>query len=314
MLSRRTLRIKVLQTIYGFELQDDLPIEKSRSLLNLLITNYYKAYLLSLQFIVKVCLYNNTYRDRMAEKHIKSTVSDDYPLILANNPIIQSIENNKSYQLQIEDFKQQYQIKNEDLKLLYKDLTKKDRYKSYFNDKNMDFQKHQKILIYIFNKLLLKSDLYKMHFEDQFINWYDIRELVYKSINDKIRACTAREHSFPVFYQPLGEQRKFFAESLLIKTINSKKDNLKLIEPYLKNWDIDRVTSIDIIILRLAISEFNYFEEIPVKVTLNEYIELSKLYSTPKSKEFINGILDKLMRNLKATGKIKKSGRGLLDL
>lgn len=314
MLNRRTLRIKVLQTIYGYELQQDQPVQKSKSLLNLLITNYYKAYLLSLQFVVKLCLYNITYRERMAEKLVKSKVSEDYPLTLANNPIVVSISEDFAYQAAIEEAKQQYEVNNEDLKLLYNDLNKRDRYKTYFNDNDLDFQKHQKIIIYIFNKILLKSDLFKVHFEDQFINWYDIREIVYKSINDKIRACTETVHGFSAFYQPLGNERKFFAQSLLIKTINNKKDNLKLIEPYLKNWDIDRVTAIDIIILRMAIIEFCEFGEIPPKVTINEYIELSKLYSTPKSKDFINGVLDKLMRNLKADGKIKKTGRGLLDL
>lgn len=314
MLNRRILRVKVLQTIYGYELQEDLPIQKSKLLLNQLIVNYYKAYLLSLQFIVKLCLYNNDYRERMSERHIKSKITEDYPLTLANNPIILSIADDRNFQLEVEDAKQQHQVKNEELKLLYGELSKKERYSSYFNDGNLDFEKHQKMLIYIFNKILLKSDMFKVHFEDQFINWYDIRELVYKSINDKIRACTKEDHSFSVFYQPLGNERRLFAESLLIKTINKKEQNLKVIEPYLKNWDIERVTTIDIIIIRMAIMEFCDFNEIPVKVTINEYIELSKLYSTPKSKEFINGILDKLMRNLKAEGKIKKTGRGLLDL
>ena len=314
MLNRRTLRIKVLQTIYGYELQQDQTIQKSKSLLSLLITNYYKAYLLSLQFIVKTALYNQTYRERMAEKHIKSKVSENYPITLANNPIIQAIENDKNYQTAIEDTKLQHQIKAEDLKILYGNLSKKEQYKNYFNDNELTFEKHQKILIYIFNKILLKSDLFKVHFEDQFINWYDIRELVYRSINDKIRACTTANLGFSIFYQPLGNERKFFAESLLIKTINAKKNNFNLIEPFLKNWDIERVTTIDIIILRMAIIEFCEFGEIPVKVTINEYIELSKIYSTPKSKEFINGILDKLMRNLKESGKIKKTGRGLLNL
>jgi len=314
MLNRRILRVKVLQTIYGYELQKDLPIQKSKLLLNQLILNYYKAYLLSLQFLVKLCLYNHVYKERMAERHIKSSVTEDYPLNLANNPIIQSIINDKNFELEIEEVKQQHQIKNEDLKMLYSELTKKERYKIYFNENSLNFEAHQKMLIYIFNKILLKSDLFKVQFEDQFINWYDIRELVYKSINDKIRACTKENHSFSVFYQPLGNERRFFAESLLIKTINKREQNLKLIEPYLKNWDIDRVTTIDIIIIRMAIMEFCDFNEIPVKVTINEYIELSKLYSTPKSKEFINGILDKLMRNLKTDGKIKKTGRGLLDL
>jgi len=314
MLNRRTLRVKVLQTIYGFELQSDQSIQKSKSLLQLLITNYYKAYLLCIQFIVRTCLYNEVYGQRMADKHLKSKVNDDYPLTLATNPIIQSIANDKNYHFEIENFKQQHQIKNDDLKLFYNDFTKKERYKTYFNDNELDFEKHQKILIYVFNKILLKSDLFKVHFEDQFINWYDIRELVYKTVNDKIRACTKTDHSFSVLYQTLGKERKFFTESLLIKTIHAKNDNLKLIEPYLKNWDIERVTIIDIILLRMAISEFCDFNEIPVKVTINEYIELSKMYSTPKSKEFINGILDKLMRHLKASGKIKKTGRGLLDL
>lgn len=314
MLNRRLLRVKVLQALYSTQHQGDITVQKSKSMLHIYIGNFYKSYLLCLQFLVKLSLYNEKHKERLGAKHIKSNEDVNYSLNLLNNPVVQALANDTAFQHRIETEKQQYIIKEADLKTLYNDLTTKNKYQVYISNNDLDFEQHQKMLIYIFNKLLLKSALFKSYFEDLYLNWFDDKEFVYKNINDSLRNLNQVDISFNALFSELGKESRFFAESLLIKTLRNQKDYEKIIEPFLKNWDLERVTSVDIIILKLAISEFCDFSEIPVKVTINEYIELSKLYSTPKSKDFVNGILDKLMKELKSQGKIIKSGRGLVDL
>lgn len=316
MLNRRLLRIKVLQAIYSTEHQKEITIQNSKSLLNTYVNNFYKSYLLCWQFIVRLCLYNTNYKERMEAKHIKSNEDINYSLNLANNPIIISLKNDAAFELKVETEKQQYMVKEADLKTLYNKLVEKKKYEDYINADidSLHFDEHKKILIYVFNKLLLKSALFKSYFEDNFLNWYDDREHVYRNLNDTIRNLKEEPVIFRDVFEPVNKESLLFAESLLVKTIRNDDEYKKAIEPLLKNWDLERVTAIDIMILKLAICEFCEFSEIPLKVTINEYIELSKLYSTPKSKDFVNGILDKLMKTLKAEGKIKKSGRGLVDL
>jgi len=316
MLNRRLLRIKVLQAVYSTEHQKEITIQNSKSLLNTYVDNFYKSYLLCWQFIVRLCLYNVNYKERLEAKHIKSNEDVNYSLNLANNPIIVALKSDAAFEHKIETEKQQYIVKELDLKTLYNDLVKKNKYDEYINADAGDlaFEQHKKILIYVFNKLLLKSALFKSFLEDNFLNWYDDREYVYRNINDTIRNLKNDPVAFKDVFQPVNKESLLFAESLLVKTLRNDEAYKKTIEPFLKNWDLERVTAIDIMILKLAICEFCEFSEIPIKVTINEYIELSKLYSTPKSKDFVNGILDKLMKSLKAEGKIKKAGRGLVDL
>ncbi len=316
MLNRRLLRIKVLQAVYSTEHQQEITIQYSKSLLHTYINNYYKSYLLCWQFIVRLCLYNVNYKERLEAKHIKSNEDVNYSLNLANNPIIVALKNDIAFEKKVESEKQQYIVKEDDLKTMFNDLVKKKKYEEYINaDANsLQYDQHKRILIYIFNKLLLKSSLFKSFLEDHYINWYDDREYVYKNMNDTIRNLKSDPVAFYDIYQPINKESIFFAESLLIKTLRNRTEYEQIIEPFLKNWDLERVTTVDIMILKLAICEFCEFSEIPLKVTINEYIELSKLYSTPKSKDFVNGILDKLMKTLKAEGKIKKAGRGLVDM
>jgi len=314
MLNRRLLRVKVLQTLYGAAMQEEMSIQKTKSLLNQYINNFYKSYLLCWQFIIKVCDYNKNYKERLETKHIKSVEDINYSLNLAQNTIVNQIKHDKAFQLKVELEKQQYVIRSEDLKTLYNDLVEKKKYTEYINANDLAFEHHKKILIYIFNKLLLKSALFKSYFEDLYINWYDDKEFVYKNVNDSIRNLEKQEVTFQDIFQPIYKESQLFAESLLVKTLLKQSEYELAIEPFLKNWDLDRVTILDTILLKLAMCEFCEFSEIPVKVTINEYIELSKQYSTPKSKDFINGILDKLMKVLKENGKIKKTGRGLVDL
>jgi len=149
--------------------------------------------------------------------------------------------------------------------------------------------------------------------EDQFANWEDDKSLIIGAIKKVLKALPSDNNDFIMEHYPDAETCKEYGEFLLSKTLRDDKSLLDMISPVLQNWDAERVAILDMIMLKMAICEFLYCPTIPTKVTLNEYVELAKNYSTSKSKEFINGILDRLLQELNQTGRIQKEGRGLID-
>ena len=168
---------------------------------------------------------------------------------------------------------------------------------------------------HIIKELFFTSPVADSFFEDQDSNWQENKSIVKAMVYKTLKRIYESENDnwVPVAITPDWDEDKRFFENIYRKT-NEDNDKLeKILEKYLQNWDLDRVTVVDVIILKMALTEMIHFPSIPVKVTINEYIELAKRYSTPKSKEFVNGILDKTSKDLKIEGVIKKSGRGLLD-
>jgi len=197
----------------------------------------------------------------------------------------------------------------------YKTILKPDEaYQEYINHENPEFEADKKICIYIYKNLLFKSDLFDAYMESNDINWSEDNHILKSMI---VKTFKNIEKEDPVIHPILlsnnwEEDREFFRK-LFEATINHDKEYEKLIADKSKNWDIDRIAIMDKIILKMALCEMIHFPSIPVKVSINEYIELSKNFSTPKSKKFVNGILDVVSEELKNQGIIKKSGRGLID-
>jgi N utilization substance protein B len=158
-----------------------------------------------------------------------------------------------------------------------------------------------------------KNELFNEIIEDQFANWEDDKSLIIGTIKKVLKSLPSENENFIMEHYPDDETCKEYGEFLLLKTYLEDEALLKLIEPVLQNWDADRVAVLDMIMIKMAICEFLYCNTIPAKVTLNEYVELAKSYSTSKSKEFVNGILDKLLNDLKSKNLIIKEGRGLMD-
>ena len=148
--------------------------------------------------------------------------------------------------------------------------------------------------------------------EDFYASWDEDKSLIVGALKKTLKALPAKEDFYEV-HRPTEETTVEFGETLLTQVHKTDKELLELIEPTLKNWDAERVAVIDMILLKMALCELLGFPTIPTKVTLNEFVEISKLYSTDKSKDFINGILDRLMKKLHDDGKIKKEGRGLVE-
>jgi len=157
------------------------------------------------------------------------------------------------------------------------------------------------MLDFIFNNLMLPNEDFINHVEEKFINWDDDAEMMQTLVLNYFNRPVNQ-----TFHDILSKEKWAFAKDLL-QTVQDKREQLlELIKPKLKNWDADRVASLDLILLQMGISEFLYFETIPTKVTINEYIDLAKDYSTPQSGQFVNGLLDNIHKELSSQNKIEK--------
>ncbi len=158
-----------------------------------------------------------------------------------------------------------------------------------------------------------RNELFNEIIEDHYANWEDDKSLIIGTIKKVLKALPSDDENFIMEHYPDKETTKEYGEFLLSRTLKEDDLLLKQIEPVLQNWDAERVAVLDMIMIKMALCEFMYCPTIPTKVTLNEYVELAKNYSTSKSKEFVNGILDRLLQDLISKGKIVKEGRGLLE-
>lgn len=234
-----------------------------------------------------------------------------------NSKPIQSIRDNKYISTLFINHKISWEEHPDFLEEFYKtqfrssDTTKK----ILGSPKNPDAETQIAWVEHIIKDLFFTSPATDSFFEDQDSNWQEnksiVKAMVYKTLK-RIYESTD-DNWVPVAITPDWDEDKRFFENIYRKTTEDNDKLEKILEKYLKNWDLERVTVVDVIILKMALTEMIHFPSIPVKVTINEFIELAKRYSTPKSKEFVNGILDKTSKDLKEQGIIKKSGRGLLD-
>ena len=158
-----------------------------------------------------------------------------------------------------------------------------------------------------------KDEIFNEIIGDAFLNWIDDKSLVIGAVKKVIKSLPIEGTDFLKEYYPDDETINDYGEPLLERTIKGDKALLEIIKPILTNWDHERLALIDMILLKMAACEMLEFPTIPAKVTLNEYVEVAKSYSTDKSKEFVNGVLDKLMKQLEEEGKLNKEGRGLDD-
>ncbi|WP_229311164.1 transcription antitermination factor NusB [Larkinella soli] len=197
---------------------------------------------------------------------------------------------------------------------IYNDVLKQDdTYRTYCETARHSADEDQELVQYVLRTLLLKHDPAKTWFEENDIAWSENAELVRGMTIKTLKAVQSMEGLKLMDLSDDWEEDQNFLETLYKKSLENDEEYEKLLADQLKNWDVERVALLDRIILKLAVCELLNFPNIPVKVTINEYIELAKLYSTPKSGKFVNGILDSLSEKLKASGQMRKSGRGLLD-
>ena len=233
-----------------------------------------------------------------------------------NNTWIKALKDSEALQKDALRLGRHWQNNTEQVRLWFRDVVRQDNeYLNYLDRKNPSLDDQKKFVNYLFKKVILGKTVINDFYEEEVLRWAEDKDIV-KALVEKTVKSFEPETQKDIALHTLSlnwEDDKQFIELLYEISTNLKPHHLELISNNTRNWEVDRLPLTDRIILEMAIAELLTFPNIPVKVTINEYIELAKTYSTPKSRNFINGILDVIAKELKEAGEIKKSGRGLID-
>lgn len=315
MLNRRHLRIKVLQALYAFFQSEEENYGRTEKEMLNSIDRIYDLYLfLLLSFEEVKIVAEQRIEDNKGK--LRPTEEDKNPnLKFVSNRIFKALEDSKHLRHLSQENKVSWigDANREMFRKIFNQLREEELFISYMNSEEDSLESDLQYAIAMFKNDIANSPLIYHYFEEKSISWLDDIDLACSMVIKTIKGIREGENVevLPLYKDP--EDEIPFVKTLLRKTIANDNENLELIDKLTSNWELDRIAKMDIILMKMAITEFQEFKEIPTKVTLNEYIEISKFYSTPKSNGFINGVLDKAIEALTADGKIKKVGRGLIS-
>jgi len=314
MISRRIIRTKVLQILYAHVSSPDKMISTSENELHFSIQKTYDLYHLLLSLPVELSDYAEKVIGIRKLKNFPTNEELNPNLRFVSNRLIGKLRSNKDLAVYIQKNKVNWSNSQELVKKIYQSMVESVVYKDYLAATEDDFQNDRRFCEDFFAEVLLKSEFVFNEFEEQSIYWNDdldfVVSMVIKTLKKFREESVINDHLSSLYKD---EEDKEFTVKLFRKTLAKSDENRKTIESYTKNWDVDRVATMDILIMELALTELTEFPSIPIKVTLNEYIELAKYYSTQRSSIFINGVLDRITKDFKEQGKIIKAGRGLLE-
>jgi transcription antitermination protein NusB len=302
MISRRNIRVKAMQSVYIMESStaETQPAEALK-ILNRQLDQTRKLLVYLVYFLTETARYAEKDALRKANKHLPSESDLKTSTKIAGNELVWRIVEEPSFSGSVNETKPQQLLDETLLKKTYEALLNTEEYQEYIATPARDKKNEKAILEFIFTHLMLPNEAFINHIEELFINWDDDAEMM----NLLVLNLLQKPHQFN-FNQLVGKEKKDFAVNLLETTFHKKELCMELLKPKLKNWDAERIAALDLIIIRMGICEFLFFETIPTRVTINEYIDLAKAYSTPQSGQFINGILDNIHKELTVQGKIDK--------
>ncbi len=311
MLNRRFLRIKVMQALYSYFQHEKADAKQFERDLFKSIDKLYELYLLiillfnDLQHVALVSIDDNK------NKRLPNQDDLNPNLKFVNNLLLVSISQNKDLQKETEKRKLSWQIDFDIVRKLYSEIKNGELYKKYILTPEHNAKEDRELLINIITEHLSQNEVLISYFEEKNIHWADD---IFVAFNSAIRNFEEFEGNYQLM--PLLKDEKDdmeFMSDLFSKTIIYHNDLEELIARHTKNWEIDRIANMDMLLMEMALIEILHIPNVPVKASLNEYIDISKEYSTPNSKTFVNGVLDKIIAELKQDNKIVKSGRGLKD-
>ena len=314
MLNRRHIRVKVMQTMYAFKGGESDDFSKDQKFLLFSIDNMYNLYLLLISLLIEVQKRAETDLQKKQKKHLATIEDKDPNRKFINNQLLKLLMDNLELKNQLETYKiNNWEFDGEYVDVIFKDLIASDLYKDYMKTRTSDFKEDKDFIVDVFKDIIAPNDKLYEYIEDKNLTWLDDLPTVNTTILKLLRKAKATSHEnyfTPKLYKDIDDKQ--FAINLFKKTLLNRGAINKEIELKTQNWDADRIANVDYVLLQMAICELKNFPSIPVKVTINEYLEISKEYSTPKSSIFINGILDKLVKEYEVSGELKKIGRGLL--
>lgn len=319
MLTRRHIRMKIVQNLYAFDISGDHDLQRAENKLIKSVDGLYDLFIYQLSFIQEIVDFAFQKTEERRHKQLPTPEDLNPNMRFVENAFLQKMIHSKGLQKEINRLKISWGTYPEIIRNIYNAFTGSAAYNEYMTAEKTNFSADKKIVENLYFEHILPSESFQTLFEDMEVGWGDdlaIAVFFVQKTFSGIKQSKSFDALPPLFknFDEAGnsEDRKFMIELQRRALLNGEKYD-KLISSYTRNWDFERIPQLDVILLKMALAELQYFPTIPIKVTLNEYIDLSKIFSTPKSSLFINGILDKLITELSQEGKIKKIGRGLID-
>ena len=314
MLNRRHIRIKVMQTLYAFDGSESDDFKKDEKFLLHSLENMYDLYLMQLSLLIEIQKRAEDYQSKTQKKHLATQEEKNPNKKFINNEVLQLLRDNEMLKNELEKRKiDNWYLDFEYVDIIFKSILESELFKDYMSTKTSDFKEDKNFIVDVFSELIAPNDKLYEYIEDKKLTWIDdlpvINTIIQKLLR-KIKKDPIENYFTPRLYKDLEDRD--YAIDLFKKTLLNRSNFNEEIAARTVNWDSDRIANLDAILLQMAICEFQKFPSIPVKVTINEYLEIAKEYSTPKSSFFINGILDKIVKDYTEAGNLNKIGRGLM--
>jgi len=311
MFSRRLLRIKVLQILYGFHKAEGKTYVQSEKELIFSINKSYELYHYLMLLLVDVVDHATSRIEIARQKKIPTHEDLNPDTRFIDNRFVRQLGDTQALTRMVGAKKLSWADHPEVIRGLYELILQSEEYQSYMNSDVSGYEEDKKFALKILSEIVYNYEALYHLLEEKNIFWVDDIDFVIQMIVKTLRKFKENKTGqlMPMFKD---KEDLEFVKKLLRKSIIHSEENNKLIEESAKNWEIDRIAFTDILIMQMAITETIEFQSIPIKVTMNEYIEISKVFSTKKSSQFINGILDNIIKQLKKEKKISKTGRGLI--
>ncbi len=311
MLTRRHIRIKVMQSLFAMKQKESEQLETELSFLNNSMEQVLHLFAANLQLLIGLKKHAS-----FLKAASKSKANDMVTLAgaLENNQVLRLLEINQKLESIVETYKLDFwYLDDEYIKLIFSELQEQDFAQEYLKIEQPNFKEDRSFILDIFKQLVAPNEKLHDYIEDKNISWVDDMPVVNTAIVTFLKKLKKSDDDMLSLPSLVKDQEDLeFAAALFRKTKLHENKYLEIIDEKTPNWDRDRIAQLDILMIQMGICEFQKFPSIPVKVTINEYLELAKEYSTAKSNIFINGILDKISKEFSESGELKKIGRGLM--
>lgn len=291
-----------MQTIYTLStLEQEVKQGEPVKLLQRHFDQSKELFLYLTYFLSEVAGYAETDSYLRSSKHLPSQEDLNVNTKIAGNELLWKIREDISYQQEIGRTKPEQRVDKELVKKIYYQLCDSPQYKEYISKPERDNKEERAILEFIFNDLLLPNEVFMSHIEEYFMNWDDDADMITQLVEGLLQ-----KPGVVNFKEVISADKWQFAKSLITTVLEKHEQLESLIVPKLKNWDAERIASLDMIIMKMGVAEFLFFDTIPPKVTINEYIDIAKEYSTQQSGQFVNGILDNIHKELVQQNSLNK--------
>ena len=290
-----------MQTLYSLEAQENQKTGDAQRILQKHFDQSRQLLIYLIYFLTELARYAETDSLRRSSKHLPTEGDKNVNTKLAGNQLLWKMLEQESYLKTVKKDKPELIESGDMVRKLYLELRDSDMYHKYISENSRDKKPEKEILEFIFNDFMLANEAFESHLEEIFPNWGDDAEMMQKLVTGYLNKTSAFN-----FEEMVSPDKAEFARNLITAVLEKKEVTMELIRPKLKNWDAERIATLDMILMEMGVCEFLFFETIPPKVTINEYIDLAKDYSTPLSGQFVNGILDNIHKDLVTENKMHK--------